>query len=561
MQKKKLFYILVLSLTFNACGDDDTTIPVHPPIPVNESLVVSESSFRTTYRSGTKTVSITTSSEWKAECKSSPWLTLSPALGKGNGDMVVSWTENTRIEERSATITVKAGSLEKQIRVVQAAKADTAHLVSTRAVIGNMINNETDSFELTFDKPVKLLERNLNNGLYSVDYNPTYSDDNRSFKFAFKAGRMGMDLKFDFTVASLSDGTKTTGSCNFAFYQQKFVLDNDYERISHAVVSDDDKSIWLSVAGLDFMGGGSKLLQLSLQDCSIMQTVDMPFAPGYLTFNPYNGLLYVMPMNTIADYGFSNTFCIVDPKQGKITKNISIEASPYTHPQHPAIYPSELEFTKDGLGILLLVENAGESREWRYVDSAKDHEISYSGYRWSEFQFEHVYHNYNHTRIYANPYPGTYHELSYITRDGLQPTTYIVDTSFASDKYYAGGTLVDMKLSPFDEKVFISTAPGSQCVVSLGQTVSYSEVIEAEARLSKAAWDKLSSDRSLVYQVCGLDGSFLLLDMDRADCIFYGYHKWNELLDVIHLPANDQVAVIAHDGIWLFDAAYMKNAR
>ena len=58
MHKRVFFHILVLSLTFIACGGDDTTLPDHPPIPVDESLVVSESSFRTTYRSGTKTITL-----------------------------------------------------------------------------------------------------------------------------------------------------------------------------------------------------------------------------------------------------------------------------------------------------------------------------------------------------------------------------------------------------------------------------------------------------------------------------------------------------------------------
>ena len=47
---------------------------------------------------------------------------------------------------------------------------------------------------------------------------------------------------------------------------------------------------------------------------------------------------------------------------------------------------------------------------------------------------------------------------------------------------------MDLRMSPFANKAFICTAPGSQCVVNL-EPLGYSEVTEEEARGAKCAWD------------------------------------------------------------------------
>ena len=119
--------------------------------------------------------------------------------------------------------------------------------------------------------------------------------------------------------------------------------------------------------------------------------------------------------------------------------------------------------------------------------------------------------------------------------------------------------MMDMQFSPFDNKVFISTAPQCECVVDL-DTDTYSDVIIAEARNSKAAWDCTSSSRTLVYHVCALNQMFLLLDMDRSEPIFFNYHIWYEKpCNVYHLPANDQLMIAARNGIYLFDASVMRQ--
>ena len=212
-----------------------------------------------------------------------------------------------------------------------------------------------------------------------------------------------------------------------------------------------------------------------------MKSVKTPYAASHLCMNPYNGLLYVM--------GNKDYFCVVDPAKGEIVKTIQIlETSPYAHPDYPRNIASEVAFTKDGFGILRLLSDGSSGMEWRYIDSANDDKITLSGYD-TDHKFEHFYVNYDGSRIYASMYYHSYCPLEWVSRQHPKPVTVNISARFQSDKEYAGGNLMDLQMSPFANKAFICTAPGSECVVSL-EPVSYSEVLEAEARDSKCAWDE-----------------------------------------------------------------------
>ncbi|MDR0421991.1 MAG: hypothetical protein LBH72_03145 [Proteiniphilum sp.] len=63
---------------------------------------------------GSGTITVTCSAGWVAESNVA-WLTLSPKSGTGNGEVIVTATENAAMEAREAKITFTAGSAEKGI--------------------------------------------------------------------------------------------------------------------------------------------------------------------------------------------------------------------------------------------------------------------------------------------------------------------------------------------------------------------------------------------------------------------------------------------------------------
>lgn len=201
--------------------------------------------------------------------------------------------------------------------------------------------------------------------------------------------------------------------------------------------------------------------------------------------------------------------------------------------------------------------------EWRFIDSADDDKITLSNYDWAEHQFEHLYVNYDGTRIYASMYPNLYCPLEWVNRQHRTPVEVDVHPSFQSNKPTAGGNLMDLVMSPFANKAFICTAPGSECVVTL-EPLSYSEVLEEEARDSKCAWDWNVPERDYVYQVCSLDGCLELYDMTDGRGIFGTHHRFignYEAKNCYFLPAADALIVSCIDGVWVLDAAAMKAKK
>lgn len=560
--KKLLSYLIIVLLL--ACSNEVPEKPTPVPTPVdNDFLTTNVSTIRTGYPAGGDEYKISSNIPWEITWKA-PWLSVTPTSGEGNGSFRISWTENDWTYDREDTIYISGKKKQDKFPVYQLHKADSAHIVSYRAIIGNMVKGESDSIEVIFDKPTKVTKYVLDDGLIEIIPPPNVS----STMFKLMVGYLGAghELKLHLEFASLSDGTESKKEITIPFYQKRFPLEVDGEAIRHSVLAEDEQSVWVSVTSQ--VTKQHRVMQISLDDCSVMKSVDLPFGPRHLCINPYNHLLYVLPYNGDADIGNSDTFCVIDPKDGKILKTIKIEQSPKAHHQHPTNYPDELEFTKDGLGILLLMSPSSTLREWRYIDSANDDKITLSGYDWSEFIFEHVYQNYDRSRIYTSEDPRSYHHICYISRQHPTPITLTTHSTFESDKYYAGGNLVDLRMSPFANKAFICTAPGSQCVVNL-EPLGYSEVTEEEARGAKCAWDANSPDRDLVYQVCPTTLSTTspirlleLFDMTKGEVLLATCHEFsvhNNVVNCHYRKSTDHLVVISWRGVYLLDAADMKK--
>lgn len=496
-------------------------------------------------------VSIESRDSWKIESDVN-WLRPDKSNGNGNDKVIVNCPKNTTKQRREGKLTVTslANHLKATVTVRQAGlPLDTAKLLGYRAISGNYMKDEKSYIEMTFDKPMKV--ESVLFDLYSIDpLSPEYSEDRCTVRYVFPAASYGLDALATVIVVS-DDGVKSKYDILFAFYDKHYLVEGE---IRAAKVSPSEESVWIS------MSRPSKLIEMSLADGSILHETDMPFTPGRISINPYNGLLYVMPFNFQGDLGYDNRFCVVDPTNGSITKTITIDPSAKTHPQDPAIYPYELEFTRDGFGILMLHQKGGvDLREWRYVDSADDDKITVTEYRWPDYWFEHVYQGCNEQSLYSNTYYAVFHEIYQMTRQHPEPKLYQLHSSFNSTYEYAGGVMATMLYHRYRNSVFIATAPACQCVVDL-DNLSYSEVTDAEARGGvKAAWDYSDPSRNLVYYVGGVDKKFLLLDMDIADCLYFNRCYLTELCTVDHLVKSNQVLMTdLYQGVYIVSADGMK---
>ena len=549
MMKVRLFlYVFVGLLVFVGCSDDHfEDQPARP-----HEFKLERNSVTAEYTEGFANINMVAdlAITWTATC-SADWLSVSPTSGTGGTNICVTWQENTAAADREATITFSEGQKEIELTVTQGQKP--AELVSARAIVGNLVKYEQDSVEFVFDRPVGWVFVASNSEFYAIDTQAEkVDDDGYCWRVPLKIASLGSDIQLAVSYKSVSDWVEHKKGVSVPFYEKKYLLSEETGWIKYSTLSLDKKSIWIAVENWD--ADKNKVVQVSLDDMTVMQSVKMPFAPTHLCMNPYNGRLYVM--------GNQEYFCVVDPVNGEIVKRVQIETSPYAHPQYPENCATEVAFTKDGFGVLRLMSPSTTGHEWRYIDSADDDKITLSGEN-NEYEFERLYVNYDQSRIYANMYPSLYCPMAWVNRQHQKPVEVNISASFQSDKYYAGGNLVDLQMSPFANKAYICTSPGSECVVGL-DPLSYSEVIIMEARDSKCAWDEAMKERDYVYQVCGYDGFFELFDMTAGNTIFGANHRFiggNEAKNCHFLPATDQLVVSALDGVWVFDAAAIKAKR
>ena len=544
-----VLYVFVGLLVFSGCSKEEL---FKTPQAAHE-FKLSKNSVKAGYTAGFENIHFDAdlAITWTATC-SADWLSVSPTSGTGGTNLCVAWQENTTDANREATVTISEGQKKLTLTVMQSQKP--AELVSFRAIVGNVIKGERDSVEFIFDRPLGALNVYSGSELYYIDEKAEKVDDKGlRWRIPLKVSKLGNDIKLSVAYKSASDWVELKKGVTVPFYQKKYLLDEEHSWLCYSTLSLDKQSIWIAID--DWEPDKRRVVQVSLDDMTEIKSVKMPYAATHLCMNPYNGLLYVM--------GNQEYFCVVDPAKGEIVKTVQIEeTSPYAHPQYPTNYASEVAFTKDGFGILRLISDGSTSMEWRYIDSDADDKITLSGYD-TEHEFEHLYVNYDGSRIYASIYPSLYSPMEWINRQHQKPVEVNVHSSFQSNKYFAGGNLMDLQMSPFANKAFICTAPGSECVVSL-EPLAYSEVLEYEARDSKCAWDGLVSDRDYVYQVCSLDGCLELYDMTDGRGIFGTHHRFignYEVKNCYFLPSTDELVVTSYDGVWVLDAAAMKSKK
>ena len=141
MTKKVLFMLAMLTGIFASCSDGGSEDPVNPTpkpeevkaeITLDSTIESNGLSFGTS--AGDNSVSFTTNTNWTLTVSSTTsgitWCTASATSG-GKGSVTVKFTvtENTEYDDRSVSVTVKAGTASKTFKITQ--KGVDALLVST----------------------------------------------------------------------------------------------------------------------------------------------------------------------------------------------------------------------------------------------------------------------------------------------------------------------------------------------------------------------------------------------------------------------------------------------
>ena len=138
---KKLFFFLASIALMVACtesetgGDEPTPQPQKPSITIDSNTL---SSF--TEDGGKGTISFTASEAWSAEIintRADSWISIHPTSGgAGEANITVTTEPNDTPDDRSATIVIKSGTVEKTVKISQKQK-DALTVTAATFEVGN----------------------------------------------------------------------------------------------------------------------------------------------------------------------------------------------------------------------------------------------------------------------------------------------------------------------------------------------------------------------------------------------------------------------------------------
>ena len=133
-----LLWLLMVCCWSCSSGGEDGPIPTPTPKPESNKIEISGSNPVVEQKTGTATITFTTNAAWTASVgTSTSWLSVSPASGAaGTHTLTVTAQENDTYDERNATVTIKAGSVSKNITVTQKQK-DALIVTSNKVEIGS----------------------------------------------------------------------------------------------------------------------------------------------------------------------------------------------------------------------------------------------------------------------------------------------------------------------------------------------------------------------------------------------------------------------------------------
>lgn len=167
----------------------------------NVDLKLSKNVMSYITRGGNDSFEITCNTDW-AITVNQTWCTADPSIGSGNRRIIVSAQENTSLEQRQATITVKAGDLKQSISVSQVGANATLKLnkssMSFDASGGNdnfMIDSNT-SWTITNNQSWCTVSSTsgVNNGSITVNVSENTSTDSRVATITVNAGEINQTI-------------------------------------------------------------------------------------------------------------------------------------------------------------------------------------------------------------------------------------------------------------------------------------------------------------------------------------------------------------------------------
>lgn len=237
-------FLLTLVLIFISCSGETTVVP---------ELTVAKDAIVCTKESGTTLLAIKSNVAWTAT-SSQTWCTLTPTSGEaGTVQISVAVTANSTPSDREALITIKAGSLTKEVKVTQKLKNFLVleHKNYTGTTVGGDITvNVQSGLDYTTTIPqdwiiLKSTSVDKKTQVFTIAENPTtltrtgliiYASEN--LKDTVKVVQTGKDLSIAADATGMSSTSKVLAAKIFAGWN----LGNTMEAIGSETASGNPKA-------------------------------------------------------------------------------------------------------------------------------------------------------------------------------------------------------------------------------------------------------------------------------------------------------------------------------
>lgn len=362
----------------------------------NTFLRVSESTLNFTHSSDSKTIHIESNSSWSITSNAS-WIKTSVLSSSGSSDIIIHWEKSNEDIERSAEVVFKAGSIERELHLIQ---SPPLKLIYSKGVIGNYENNIRDSIKITFNKPISV---NSITTTYSFCLSEIqHKVSGKNLAFTYSCARLAESYPF---TLSVKDGSETyTFNVDVNFYTEKTTV---LANIIDYFVTEDNQAIWCITQN------PSKLYKLSIPDLSIIKEHNLDYPLASIKWNKFKNTLNVFDYALYDEFNNGlNYLLYLEAETGEISKSEikPIETETFRGDGYGTrfLVPKDISLFSNGTGIILLADQA-TSWGWRFIDSRNSDStyLSESHYNYSEIGYQEIHINYDKTKMYMMYPSGT----------------------------------------------------------------------------------------------------------------------------------------------------------
>jgi hypothetical protein len=351
-------------------------------------LTIGDSVFVASIAGGFVDINVKSNVRWVVS-SSANWVKPSANSGTGNKSLRLGWDPNTGNDDRSAIVSISAGSVARKVRITQLAQLRLLYTDITHNAIGR-----PDSVVLTFNKTFSLKSITGTRNTCTADGNALIRG--KRLAFAFQCGGIAF-TDYNFSV-SIQDGS------NPYIFSINVKTGNRTTKVKTQIldyfISEDGKTLWATGTF------PNSIIKVSLPDLTVDATINLDYVPSGISWNRFKHKLNVFYeidrcyFDDVVAGHCRNFFSVMDPVSFTLT-NTPVPLIPGYDADtfgYPYVFPMAVCLFDDGKGVAQLRDEYNY-RGWRSLD-ATNNDATFIAPLHNSILYQEMYENFDATKIY-----------------------------------------------------------------------------------------------------------------------------------------------------------------